>query len=180
MWIDAHRHKLEGVDGEIHAFPGCSLVGLFEFWDLLADIELMMAVAPQGALKSELYVSEPKFRYAVNRCLELNGIKCEWVSWATVEELLFVRPGPKEGRLLEINRMEGDPGGKPVTLPELIGSLSTFEGFEAAVKLASNLPADLVMKVAKARNRAGQPEDKAQFDDWAERKRKEFASGRKP
>jgi hypothetical protein len=178
MWIDLAltQYEFEGVDGEIHAFPGCSLVGLFEMEKQLAELQNLMQGANPEVTAEELFQTSVRFRWIVLRCLQLNGINPNWTNWEIVEQMLFA-----PGILMQINRPKssGRSSGGEATLEQLIAGIAHATGsISEAIELAKTQPFQPLLDIVTAYGEAGKtPEQKHddQFSAWKERKQAEAA-----
>lgn len=146
-------YEFQGADGQIHRFYGCSLIGKFEFVDRLSELAIALDNCPEYLTPEGLYWSNSRFRYVCDRCLELNGIKAEWVNWAIMEALLL-KP---DGVLVQINTPKAATSplkvqGKPQTLEEVLAILAEAEGsIQGAIATASQYPSSVVEGVLAAR-----------------------------
>jgi hypothetical protein len=166
--LDLTTYEFEGVDGAIHTFSGCSLVGMFEFADRVAQVRQILGEASPDMPASAIYQSDKRFRWTVDRCLILNGIKAEWCNWQICQQLLF-----DPGILLELNQPKQSAKsqeGASASLAELIA------GIAHTTELAKTEPFQAVLDIAHAYGELGKtPEQKQKddFEDWADRKREE-------
>jgi hypothetical protein len=172
-------YEFEGVDGLIHTFSGCSLVGMFEFADRVAQVRQILGESSPDMPASAIYQSDKRFRWTVDRCLSLNGIQAEWVNWEICQQLLF-----DPGILLQLNQPKQSAkavGGKAASLPELIAGIAHVTGMAEAIELAKTEPFQAVLDIAHAYGELGKtPEQKQKddFEDWADRKRAEAEARR--
>jgi hypothetical protein len=172
-------YEFEGVDGQIHAFSGCSLVGMFEFADRVAQVQQLLGEASPDMPAAAIYQVDKRFRWTVDRCLNLNGIKAEWCNWEICQQLLF-----DPGILLELNQPKPSAKaveGKAASLAELIAGIAHVTGMAEAIELAKTEPFQAVLDIAHAYGELGKtPEQKQKddFEDWADRKRAEAAARR--
>lgn len=177
---------LECVDGEWRTFYGCSLEGLFEFQE--RRLELFQLCQTADKTISELYTQDKRFRFLINRCLMLNGIKPAWVAIAQIEPLLFLREteaGYRAGFLIELNTptpVETTPGAKespPATLEESIAALALHcKSIQEAIELSRNEPAKKVVGVSTAKAKLSRPPEQKQKEDLREFARQERAKAR--
>jgi hypothetical protein len=175
-WIelDLDTYTFEGVDGEIHTFPGCSLVGFFEFEKRLIDLQSLLSDAAEVMPVQSLYQSDKRFRWTIDRCLKLNGINPDWCNWQIVEQMLFV-----PGLLREVNQPKGNSGGegKAPDLAELIAGIAHATGsITEAIDLAKTQPINALVDIIEAYTQAQLPhdeQDKKGFDEWMENARNE-------
>jgi hypothetical protein len=179
MWIDAAltQYEFEGIDGKVHLFPGCSLVGLFEMERRLEELEALMRSVDHAVPAEELYQTHIQFRWTVDRCLKLNGIKPKWVNWEIASQMLFA-----PGILISINRPKSSNqpvAGPPATLEQLIAGLAHATGSIAeAIEVAKTQPAQPILAIATAYTEAGktsQQKHDDKFGDWKRRKQEEAA-----
>jgi hypothetical protein len=172
-------YEFEGVDGQIHAFSGCSLVGIFEFADRVAQIRQMLQEAPPDMPAAAIYQVDKRFRWTVDRCLALNGIHTEWVNWEICEQLLF-----DPGILLQLNQPKQSAKAaqsEAASLSELIAGIAHVTGMAQAIELAKTEPFQPLLDIAHAYGELGKtPEQKHKddFEAWAERKRTEAEARR--
>lgn len=151
-----------GTDGEVHAVRQCSLLNRAEFTERLKQIQKKLESTNSEV--GVLYDNDPYFKSWVNRCLELCGIKPEWVGLQELIGLLFPhRSGAeiKPGWLIALNfpppkpSAKDDNQGEPQkeqTVAEAIAALSTFcESVEEAYRLARNEPFGQLNDVLEAR-----------------------------
>jgi hypothetical protein len=177
--LDLTTYEFEGVDGQIHTFSGCSLVGMFEFADRIAQVRQILGEASPDMPAAAIYQVNKRFRWTVDRCLSLNGIQAEWCNWEICEQLLF-----SPGILLELNqpKQSAKAGeGKAASLPELIAGIAHVTGMAEAIELAKTEPFQAVLDIAHAYGELGKtPEQKQKddFEDWADRKRAEAEARR--
>lgn len=176
-------YELMGADGQVHRFYGCSLAGKFEFQDRLGEIAIALSTAPEYLTPEHLYLTDAKFRWLCDRCLELNGIKPDWVNWAMLEALLLA----DEAVLLTINQPRESAGvvvgnGEPQTLEEIIAILAETEGgFEEAIAVASEYPASTVEGYLDARadlHKTPEQKQKEEVQRWAAKKKAGGAGGK--
>lgn len=153
MWLDISPdlHEFEGVDGNIHSFPGMSVAGVLEFEAHLGAIDRIKQEFPELDAQ-EHYKSNKYFRYLCDRCLELNGINPAWVGWSQVERLLFgywdeAAISAQPPLLISIQRPPSESGrsaSEAATLEQIIGSLAAFTDIKTACEMVQNLtPAQL-------------------------------------
>lgn len=182
MFAEFHRLEFEAVDGRVRTFYGCSVVGVFEFQDRIAELDAIVANSSADTALMHLYQRDRKFRHACDRALELNGIKPEWVNAEMLIALLFDRKGEGEiipAYLRQLNRpYEPKRKSKGVTLKGkagLIAAIASHTGsIDEAYKLARTVPARELMAVLDARAElALTPEEREreEFDDWAAKAR---------
>lgn len=172
MHTGSYQHTVVGVEGKIHTYYGCSVVGWFEFEAILSEIDRHAREHGHSCSLEELYRADAVFRGWVDRALELNGIQVRWLRWQQIQELLFWRAEGEEIRLpvlIEINRPQSygsaSNSGKPATLPEVISAISQSsnaslkEAFEIAGSQSIALVLDTLMAQSKLAERqaASQP-----------------------
>jgi hypothetical protein len=151
------------------AIVGCSILGREEFTQRLTEIHTLLAQSEQSQSWQALYSQSQRFQYLVRRCLELNGIEPDWVSFGQVEQLLLCRldgdGNYHEGWLVELNRPPQAPAAPqkpadPLTLAETLAILSTHtQSLEEALRLADAVPANLLTEVMAARSDLQNPEE---------------------
>jgi hypothetical protein len=138
--------------GVIRQTGGCSLVGRFEFGQRLEQLQELLEGLPPEQSWAEAYGEGGRFAHVIDRLLELNSIKTDWLTLDMVSALLFGRVGEDgevlPGWLIELNSQSGT-GSKPATLAQLIAGLS--ESLTEALELAQELPAHLLIDIADAR-----------------------------
>jgi hypothetical protein len=172
--LDLTTYEFEGVDGQIHTFSGCSLVGMFEFADRIAQVRQILGEASPDMPAAAIYQVNKRFRWTVDRCLILNSIKAEWCNWEICQQLLF-----DPGILLELNQPKQSAKsqeGASASLAELIAGIAHTTGIAEAIELAKTEPFQAVLDIAHAYGELGKtPEQKQKddFEDWADRKREE-------
>lgn len=146
-------------------------MGRFEFSDRLEQIKALLAAAPPESTWIELYGSNLEFRSVVNRCLELNHLDPDWLTPATVQELLIGRQEGDSwlpGWLVELNFPTSpttlNPSPEEPSLAEVLAVLSTHcQGLVEAIELAQNVPAAILLDTLAAKAElAKTPEVKAQ------------------
>jgi hypothetical protein len=156
--------------GIIRQTGGCSLVGRFEFGQRLEQLqELLEGLPPERAWADE-YGRDGRFKHVVDRLLELNGLKADWLTLDMVSALLFGRVDEDgnilPGWLVELNQSGTHPcpsqeGIKSSTLAQSIAGLS--ESLVEALELVQELPAHLLIDIADARGEMNKtPEQQAE------------------
>lgn len=184
MFLDLayQSYEFEGVDGNIHAFSGCSLAGKFEFDRRLVELHDYLSRVDADDTTALLYRHDKRFRWLVDRCLKLNGVEAHWVNWVMVEQLLFCREVDGEWRsgwLIEINEIKGSGKGEPATLADLVAlTAQATNGLTEALTLVESVPAQALLEILTAQAEQAQtPEQKeaTSFEDWKERKREQMA-----
>lgn len=182
VWAEFHRLEFVAVDGRVRTFYGCSVAGLFEFQDRLAELDQAIAEADGETPIVEMYLQRDRFRHACDRALILNGIQPEWVNPAMMVQMLFDRVENGEiipAYLRELNRpyqSKRPIKGKPLTgKAGLIAAIAQHTGSIAeAYELAQTVPARELLAVMDERNEMNlKPEEreKLDFDDWAQQAR---------
>lgn len=137
--------------GFIRPIYGMSIFGQFEFVDRLGDIEQMVLEADESITWESLYISQPRFRHAIDKALGCWGIDPEWLTPQHIEQLLFVR-GEECGWLVELARGKGEKGGKEQTLADTLATISThYQSLQEVLELANNVPADLLVEVLNSK-----------------------------
>ena len=175
--LDLDSYTFEGVDGEIHTFSGCSLVGFFEFENRLAELQTLLSATAEVMPVQSLYQSDKRFRWTIDRCLKLNGIEPSWCNWQIVEQMLFV-----PGLLRSVNQPKasscgGGDDGKEPKLAEMIAGIAHATGsITEAIELAKTQPLDSLIEIIEAYTTAQLPPEeqhKKGFDEWMENARNE-------
>lgn len=168
MWLDSgpDTYQFEGVDGEVHSFPGPSVVGAIEFE--VRTRELGQAMDQNQHLTGiGLYKGHPRFRWLVNRCLEIHGINPLWVSWSQIERLLFGyvdEAGELHGALLVEAMADASAtpqsDAKPATIAELIASLAPAHGgIQGAIAVLQNLSPRQLGDILQAKKKMAEKQD---------------------
>ena len=155
--------------GATRSIYGCSLIGRFEFIDRQEQIKHILDTAADDRSWQQLYLENPQFSNAVDRCLALNGIDVDWLTPEIMEQLLFARYGDDEwkaGWLTELNQRESkSTQGATIesTLPNLLALVSlNCESLKEAIDLATNMPGNLLLDTIEARGELTKtPEQKA-------------------
>jgi hypothetical protein len=151
--------------GVIRQTGGCSLAGRFEFSQRLEQLqELLEGLPPERAWADE-YERNGRFKHTIDRLLDLNGLKVDWLTLDMVSALLFGRVDEDgnilSGWLIELNQGYGKAGSEPATLAQSIAGLS--ESLIEALELAQELPAHLLIDIADARGEMNKtPEQQAE------------------
>ena len=176
---------LECVDGEWRTFHGCSLEGLFEFQE--RRLELFQLCGESEKSVWELYRASSRFKFLINRCLMLNGVKPAWVSIHQIEQLLFVREtaeGLRLGALIELNTPPKTDTPSPDTVPTLEESIALLamqcSGIQEALELARTEPAKKLLGIVGAKAELSKPpEEKRQqgLKDFAKAERAKARGG---
>lgn len=178
--------EFQAVDGQYRLFYGCSLVGVLEFEERIKQIHSHLTDVSTEATIQELYCSSSRFRFLCDRCLELNGIKPEWVNFDMLTQLLF---GTEQHApyLITLNQpykpKRPQPSAKASSKAELLAAIATHCGsIDEAYKLATTVPARELMAVLDAKNELTKPLEERkkadkdeQFKSWAARRRAEMA-----
>jgi hypothetical protein len=148
MWLDLtlDRHEFEGVDGEVHSFPGMSLAGAREFNERLEQLTALRQDFPESANTELLYRQHKRFRWLVDRCLEINHVSPAWVSWEQTHALLFggfTDAGePISPLFVAIQKpveSSGSDTGEPQSLEQVIGILCASMSIKEATEAVQNL-----------------------------------------
>ncbi len=152
--------------GIIRQTGGCSLIGRFEFGQRLEQLQGLLEDLPPERAWADEYQRDGRFKHVIDRLLELNSLKTEWLTLDMVSALLFGRVDTEgnilPGWLIELNQGSGKAGGKPATLAQSIAGLS--ESLIEALELAEGVPAHLLIDIADARCEANKtPEEKAEI-----------------
>lgn len=188
MLAKFRRLEFQAVDGVIRTFYGCSVVGVIEFNERLQQLRSALKDHAGEVSAETLYKTDDWVQHLVNRLLELNGIKPEWVNWDMVSQMLFGRAEDgqvTEGYLVTLNKSEAPQGatksGQGVsTKAGLIAAIATHcSGLGEAYHLAETVPAHELLEVLEQKNElAKPPEQRAKeaetrrFEEW-KRKRLE-------
>jgi hypothetical protein len=180
--------EFQDRSGVIRQTGGCSLIGRFEFGQRLEQLQELLEGLPPEQSWADAYGEGGRFAHVVDRLLELNSIKTDWLTLDMVSALLFGRVGEDgevlSGWLIELNSQSGSGSGsgKPATLAQSIAGLS--ESLMEALELAQDLPAHLLIDIANARGEMHktpeqQAEDKKQriFDELKNNSRLEEIIG---
>lgn len=146
--------------GEVRAIAGCSVLGRLEFWERIKQIHQVMADGDQTESWQSLYCSSKRLQHLVIRCLELNGIDPDWLSFDHLQQFLFHRWDEQKGEfqpgwLLEINspsQTEGNGKSEPLSKEELVAAIAiSCSNLKEALDLAQNLkPADFLLGTLEA------------------------------
>lgn len=188
MWLDVtpDQFEFEGVDGIVHTFAGMSVSGVFEFEARLGEIGAIIQANPDRSAQ-ESYQRDKRFRFLIDRALQLNHIKPAWVCWSQVEAFLFGSWDEATGEavpplLLSIqpqapqsDRLQSN---QPATLEAIIGQLSTVVDFKTAMEMVQNLTPAQLSQILAARSEATEaPEDKLKRNqrNGLEKRRQEMA-----
>lgn len=173
--LDLDSYTFEGVDGDIHTFSGCSLVGFFEFENRLTELQGLLSATAEVMPVQSLYQSDKRFRWTIDRCLKLNGIDPVWCNWQIVEQMLFV-----PGLLRQVNQPKvsgngGEGKGKEPNLSEMIAGIAHATGsITEAIELAKTQPLKSLIEIVEAYTTATLPPEeqhKKGFDEWMEQAR---------
>ena len=140
---------------------GTTIMGRFEFAQRMTDIEKMLNEAAEALTWESLYLSQSRFRHAIDKALSCWGIDPDWLTPQHIEQLLFCR-GEEPGWLIELSLGKGERGrGEGQTLVDVIATISTHcQSLQEALDLANTVPADLLVEVLNAK--AGMQGDKPQ------------------
>jgi hypothetical protein len=160
--------------GVIRQTGGCSLIGRFEFGQRLEQLQELLEGLPPEQPWADEYQRGGRFAHVIDRLLELNSLKTEWLTLDMVSSLLFGRVDEEgtilPGWLIELNQPQstgqGRSTGEPATLAQIVAGLS--ESLTEALELAEGLPAQVTIDIADARAEMHKtPEQKA--DDKRQR-----------
>lgn len=175
-------YEIEGVNGDIHSFPGCDFVGREEFHQRL--VELAEIIDATGSDPELLHHTHKRFRWVCDRILALHGIDKSWLNWDLLYGLLFA----DNATLVALNRPKGGSqqatgkAAKAQTIGEIIAILSESQGgIEEAIAVLTNYPADLVDEVLDAiANFHQTPEEKQkkEIQQWVEKKKTGAVGGK--
>ncbi len=153
--------------GVVRQTAGCSLAGRFEFSQRLEQLQELLEGLPTQQPWADEYQRGGRFTHVVDRLLELNSLKTEWLTLDMVSSLLFGRVDVDgnilPGWLVELNQPKSTVGrsGEPATLAQIVAGLS--ESLTEALELAEGLPAQLTIDIADARAKMYKtPEQKAE------------------
>lgn len=139
--------------GKIRTVYGCSIRGAAEFVSRLDSLQQILSTADVRETIGGLYLKDESFAYAVDRCLELNGIDPDWVNEGILIALLFAyKEGP--GLLIRLNQPENPATETDTksTVDDLIASLwSHTQDLEKAIKLATEYPAKQIVGAMEAK-----------------------------
>jgi len=153
------------VQGYYRPTRGCSIRGKFEFSQRLTELKRLLAELSQqkpGIPSDVFYDINPRFKFLVDRCLELNFIKPEWCSWQNVVDLLFYRE--EDGQILQpwlvelnfVTEPEEEPIKEkeaPQKYEEIIAAICSFMPLSEALRLVGEtddgVPANMLMAVLK-------------------------------
>lgn len=190
-YIDFDAFEFEGVDGIYHLIRGCSLVNREELRSRLGLLQERLRSTSEDLTLQELYDQDKYFRHLCHRCLELCGIRLDWVDIDMMMQFLFpyqIEDKFIEGILVRLNfpsrqRQQGK-GGKTPTYEEILAALwSHTNDLQKALELAKNMPADGLIETMQARAKQMQDADpqareKAQKREWQQRARQDLEKGR--
>jgi hypothetical protein len=142
--------------GIIRQTAGCSLVGRFEFSQRLEQLQEMLEQMPSEQPWADEYHRGGRFAHVIDRLLELNSLKTDWLTLDMVSTLLFGRVDEDgnilPGWLIELNsptQTDKRSTGEPATLATMVAGLS--ESLAEAIELAEGLPAQVTIEIAHAR-----------------------------
>jgi hypothetical protein len=139
--------------GTIRKTAGCSIVGRFQFQARLSRlIEIVQAAENSDQPWVNLYRDNHEFQHNLDEVLRLNCLAAEWFTAEQLELLIFGADG-EPGDLVKINSpkvQNSDSSDKPQTLGECISCLAG--DLEAAIKLATELPAQVAFDLNAAQN----------------------------
>lgn len=184
--------EFRGRGGRYHIISGCSVIGIFEFEERLAEIVAIAQAAPDELSVGELYREDARFRYLCDRILTLNGIDLDWVTPREMSWLIFSRLEGRqiiEAPLQVINKppKPRHPGGEAKKGASdkvaLIAAIASHCGgnLDLAYKLASSQPARellAVMDEARWLHKSPKERREAEFKDWAKTERQKMRAQR--
>jgi hypothetical protein len=157
MWLETDNYQFEGCDGRIHSFQGPSVAGSYQFVEHLAGLGGILDEHPDQT-GTELYRTHKLFQWLVDRCLQLNHIEPEWVSWRQVERFLFGwvdEGGVAQPAILVRIQAEESPqplsASEELTLEEVAALLAESQGgINAATNLLNNLTLKQLRRILSA------------------------------
>lgn len=170
--------EFDDRSGVTRSLYGCSVAGRFEFFERLQEVEARLKALDQKRSWQELYDSDRRLRFLINRCLKLNGIKLSWVTLDMVEQLIFHRLDPdaetwEEGWLISINRptKAPAPAAKPMTIEDILAAISTHTpSLQEAIALTNpetGMPAQQLLDLLEARGKIMEQADPAKKEKAA-------------
>lgn len=169
MFLELNRedYQIEGIDGEIYSFAGCSAAGQFEFVRRL--VELKAYLAGKDEPTALIYRQDRRLRWLVDRCLKLNGVDPAWVNWMMIEQLLF-----QPALLIQVNDLDNSSDGEPVTLPQMVALVADITGsVSEAITLINTLSTQMLIDVLMAygeRSKTDEQKESERFEEWKQRK----------
>lgn len=185
VWVAFDSIEFECCDGVVRSFRGCSIAGLLEFHSRLQElVRLIESIAGDQTLR-QVYVANSQCRFLVDRCLELNGIKTDWVSFPMVEQLLFAyvdeQGNPQPGYLILLNRPDEvatkKADAEPLTEANAIAALSNVTSLAEALRIVATEPAKPVLRavteIAEMRM-SSEEKEKRKFKNWAQEERQKL------
>ena len=189
-YAEFQAFEFEGQDGVTRTFYGCSIQGLFEFDERIAELSRRLDEANEELTIIELYRRDRRFRFLCDRALLLNGIQPEWVTPAMLEQLLFAREEQEQeggvsirpGWLIELNtfrkQQPTEEGTTTLgTKAMLIAALAQQNNsLSEAFAIARSEPAKQVLEVLEAKAELSlTPEErqKKEQKNWAREQRKQ-------
>ena len=165
--------------GITRTFYGCSTVGVFEFFELMAEIETRLNSAEEGESWQSIYHRDKRVQWLIQKALTLNGIDPDSVTLTMTESLLLRRKtadGFDVGWLVELNRPVGaqsNERSEAATLEQVVGAIATHSAsLKEAFEVAETIPARQVQAVMKAKNDLVAPPDQKQQNRATENQRK--------
>jgi hypothetical protein len=173
QWIDfqplaefSDRHNI------VRPIYGTTIMGRFEFAQRMTDIEQMLNETAETLTWESLYLSQPRFRHAIDKALSCWGIDPDWLTPQHIEQLLFFR-GEEPGWLIELSKGKGEGvkgKGEGQTLVDAIATISTHcQSLQEALDLANTVPAGLLVEVLNTK--AGMQGDKPQNPQQKQKER---------
>lgn len=143
-WEPFDRFEFADRLGRVREVSGCSLLGLFEFQDRVKELWQIIGDSPDSETWITLYEWDKRFKFVIDRCLELNGIDPDWVTPSQVQQLLFERADDQPGWLIEINMQaqESTRTQKEATPGQAIAAIASHtKDISLAQQLADQVPA---------------------------------------
>ncbi|MGL4617879.1 MAG: hypothetical protein ACRCZS_02295 [Chroococcidiopsis sp.] len=149
--------EFEDRHNTIRPIYGTTIMGRYEFADRMSDIEQMLNEAPEFVTWESLYISQPRFRHAIDKALDCWGIDPDWLTPQHIEQLLF-RRDEEPGWLIELSKGKSARGqGEGQTLAETLATISTHcQSLQEALDLANTVPADLLVEVLNTKAGMGE------------------------
>ena len=147
---------------------GCSTIGVFEFFDVMTELELHLNAAAEGESWQVVYHRNKRVQRLMQRALTLNGIDPDSVTLTMTESLLLrrkVAEGFAVGWLVELNRpiSTEKADGPGATLEQMVAAIATHSSsFAEAFEVAETRPAKQVQAVMKAKNDLTAPPEQKQ------------------
>jgi hypothetical protein len=182
--------------GQYRITGGVTPHGYHTFWDRLERLNGLVDERPGGVTIHQLFVTSDVFAFEAEQCIELSGIKPEWVGIEQRVWLLFSRRDD-DGNLhvapLQVLNSLPEPrrpvSGKGEPLTDRVKFLAAIsaqcDSIGEAYGIATSQPAREVLSVME--ERAWQSMDakerhEAGLKEWAEKRRKHLAqrAGKRP